>query len=253
MQTLSDESRRFLEDLTLYLLASGKNEQATQDIVTELEDHLQEAEADGKSVAAITGDSPAAYIQSIASEMTTDYRESVWLLLQILAGVFSFLLFQDLLDGPLSYSLYFLIGFTVLISSLLIVLSRCLRYNATHNSSKRPILLFGLSTGVIFLLLMGLFLTDPQITSPTIHFSWLSSSIVGLSAFLLIGYSAYRAKTWVLPLGLLAYLLPQFFLRYQLDWSALSAVGVGYVCATVLMTALFFFETKSKKSLHTED
>ncbi|MCT4780710.1 MULTISPECIES: HAAS domain-containing protein [Exiguobacterium] len=251
MQTLSDESRRFLEDLKVYLLASGKNEKATQDIVTELENHLQEAESDGKSVAAITGDSPAAYIQSIATEMTTDYHESFWLLFQILAGVFSFLLFQDLLDGPLSYSLYFLVGFILLISSLLIVLSRCLRYSATHAPSKRPFLLFGLSTGVIFLLLMGLFLTDSQITSPTIHFSWLTSSIIGLIAFLLIGYSAYRAKTWVLPLGLLAYLLPQVVIRYGFDGSPLIAVLVGYVCGAVLMTGLFFYETKSKKANQT--
>jgi len=251
MQTLSPASVRFLADLKLYLLASGKNEQATQDIVTELENHLQEAEADGKSVSAITGASPADYMKSIASEMTTDYRESFWLLFQILAGVFSFLLFQDLLDGPLSYSLYFLVGFILLISSLLIVLSRCLRYSATHHPSKRPFLLFGLSMGVIFLLLIGLFLTDSQVTSPTIHFSWLTSSTTGLIAFLLIGYSAYRAKTWVLPLGLLAYLVPQFFLRYQLDWSALSAVGVGYVCGTVLMTGLFFYESRSKKANQT--
>ncbi len=70
--TLSTESTRFLEDLKVYLLASGKNEQATNEIVLELEDHLIEAEADGKSVRSITGDSPAAYIQSISHEMAFD-------------------------------------------------------------------------------------------------------------------------------------------------------------------------------------
>jgi len=66
--TLSTESTRFLEDLKVYLLASGKNELATNEIVNELEDHLIEAEADGKSVRAITGNSPADYIQSISQK-----------------------------------------------------------------------------------------------------------------------------------------------------------------------------------------
>lgn len=252
MQTLSSASVRFLADLKLYLLASGKNEQATQDIVTELENHLQEAEADGKSTDAITGASPADYMKSIASEMTTDYRESFAILLQIFTGVFCYLLFQDLLDGPLAYSLYFLIGFIVLISLFLIALSQLFRYSATHADSKRRFVWFGLYGSLTFLLLIGLFFTDPLVPSPMIHFSWWSSWLIGLSVFLFTVYTAYRAKTWILPLGLLAYLLPQVVIRFGFDGSPLLAVLVGYLFATSTMTGLFFYETNFKKSQHME-
>lgn len=41
---LSPESRKFIEDLRLYLFSTGKSDQEIEDIVAELEDHLWEAE-----------------------------------------------------------------------------------------------------------------------------------------------------------------------------------------------------------------
>ncbi|MCK2157445.1 hypothetical protein [Exiguobacterium sp. 17-1] len=66
-------------------------------------------------------------------------------------------------------------------------------------------------------------------------------------------YTAYRAKTWILPIGLLAYLLPQVVIRYGFDGSPLLAVLVGYLFATITMTGLFFYETNFKKSETMED
>ena len=40
---LSKESRKFLGDLRVYLISSGKNEKETNEIIGELEDHLMEA------------------------------------------------------------------------------------------------------------------------------------------------------------------------------------------------------------------
>ena len=42
---LSDKSRKFIDDLRLYLFSSGKNDQEIKEITEELEDHLHEAES----------------------------------------------------------------------------------------------------------------------------------------------------------------------------------------------------------------
>ena len=71
---LSDKSRKFVDDLRLYLFSSGKNDQEIREIAEELEDHLHEAERNGKSIEQIVGASPKEYMVSISSEMNIDYR-----------------------------------------------------------------------------------------------------------------------------------------------------------------------------------
>ena len=72
---LSKEAETFVENLYLYLLTTGKKEKEIKEIVEELTDHLQEAEANGKNISEITGDSPKAYMESLAKEMQTDLIE----------------------------------------------------------------------------------------------------------------------------------------------------------------------------------
>ena len=42
---LSDKSRKFIDDLRLYLFSSGKNDQEIREIAEELEDHLMKQNA----------------------------------------------------------------------------------------------------------------------------------------------------------------------------------------------------------------
>lgn len=66
---LSQESNRFIEDLRVYLYSSGKKESEIHEIIEELEVHLFEAEANGKSIKQVVGNSPKLYMQSISKEM----------------------------------------------------------------------------------------------------------------------------------------------------------------------------------------
>ena len=72
---LSEKSEQFLLELRMYLISKGKNDQQIQDIIEELEDHLLQAEADGKGVEQIVGNSPKAYMKSIGETMQTDFRQ----------------------------------------------------------------------------------------------------------------------------------------------------------------------------------
>ncbi len=72
---LSQKSEQFLIELRMYLISKGKNDNEINEITSELEDHLLLAEADGKSVEYIVGNSPKQYMKSLGESMKTDFRQ----------------------------------------------------------------------------------------------------------------------------------------------------------------------------------
>ncbi|MBM7097654.1 hypothetical protein JSY36_18115 [Bacillus sp. H-16] len=87
MDVLSQESKRFLENVKLYLTMNGKKENEVEEIVEELEDHLLEAERNRKDVSHITGLSPKEYMKELAGEMSFDRKGMLKLVSFFLAGV----------------------------------------------------------------------------------------------------------------------------------------------------------------------
>ena len=72
MKVLSKKSNQFMMELKMYLMSKGKNDKEVDEILVEIEDHLIQAEAEGKNIRDITGDSPRAYMKSIGQEMGFD-------------------------------------------------------------------------------------------------------------------------------------------------------------------------------------
>ncbi|MDY7220900.1 DUF1129 family protein [Halalkalibacterium halodurans] len=67
---LTEENLKVYEDLLLYIrLAHSKSEQETEELLTELLDHLLEAQAKGKSAKAVFGDNPKQYADEIIGEI----------------------------------------------------------------------------------------------------------------------------------------------------------------------------------------
>jgi uncharacterized membrane-anchored protein len=89
---LSKKSEQFLIELRMHLISKGKNDNEINEITEELEDHLLQAEAEGKDVSSIVGESPKEYMKSIGESMKTDYRQLLGLVplfLLLLAAYFS--------------------------------------------------------------------------------------------------------------------------------------------------------------------
>jgi hypothetical protein len=89
---LSKEAEQFLLELRLYLASKGKNDDEINEITEELEVHLLEAEAAGKDMKHIIGESPKQYMKSIGASMKTDYRQIarlVPMMILLLAAYFS--------------------------------------------------------------------------------------------------------------------------------------------------------------------
>jgi len=246
--TLSTESTRFLEDLKVYLLASGKNEQATNEIVLELEDHLIEAEADGKSVRSITGDSPAAYIQSISHEMAFDSKQAFWTIMQVYLGASSFLYLQNLLNGTTTYSILLVGGFLLISAVYLTTLALLFRKDALRDTARPRLLRYGIHGSVHLLLIFGLLIVNGLIDSPKIT---LSPSVGWLIGALLIAWilvTAWKTKTWILPIAVFVFFVPQLLLLFVFNLSEITAVLVSYVLTSITIAVTFIRSSKNSKA-----
>ncbi|MFL0200382.1 hypothetical protein ACHFI2_07160 [Exiguobacterium acetylicum] len=246
--TLSTESTRFLEDLKVYLLASGKNEQATNEIVTELEDHLIEAEADGKSVRAITGDSPAAYIQSISHEMAFDSKQAFWTIMQVYLGASSFLYLQNLLNGTTTYSILLVGGFLLISAVYLTTLALLFRKDALRDTARPRLLRYGIHGSVHVLLIVGLLIVNGLIDSPKITLSLSVGWMIGALLIAWILITAWKTKTWILPIAVFVFFVPQLLLLFVFNLSEITAVLMSYVLTSITIAVTFIRSTKNSQT-----
>lgn len=245
--TLSTESTRFLEDLKVYLLASGKNEQATNEIVLELEDHLIEAEADGKSVRAITGESPAAYIQSISKEMAFDPKEAFWLVLQVFLGASSFLYLQNLLNGTTTFSILLVGGFLLISIVYLTTLALLFRQDTLRDGARPRIMRYGIHGSIHFLLIIGLLVFNGLVDSPKITLSPIVGWLIGTLLIAWILVTAWKTKTWILPIAVFVFFVPQLFLLSLFDLSEITAVLVSYILTSIMIAVIFLRASKQNQ------
>ncbi|WP_051239761.1 HAAS domain-containing protein [Pontibacillus halophilus] len=134
--TLSKESQDFIENLRLYLISSGKNEQDAEEIIEELHDHLHEAEQHGRSVDHIIGQSPKSYMKEIAGEMSLDHKQLAKWFIVIAIGAFSIMLISDAVKGDMSYSILSLVGYPTIMILFLLLTATLFRYLASHKPRK---------------------------------------------------------------------------------------------------------------------
>jgi len=210
---LSEKSRKFLEDLRVYLFSSGKKESEIDDIVEELEVHLIEAEEKGKPVEKIIGRSPKEYMEQLSDEIPADYKTWFQYIVIILFGGFSFTIGYDLMEGTLSYSLLELIGHVVIGVIFIAGVLAAFKYIAGNQLSKWKELtvLFALvltPTGMY----VGLIYLNRAVETPVIHFGITGTIITAIVTAVFIVAVSWWAKAWVLPIILTLLILPESLL-----------------------------------------
>ncbi|MGX1191867.1 HAAS domain-containing protein [Metabacillus sp. SLBN-84] len=248
MAQLSMKSNRFLDDLRIYLFSSGKKEEEIKAIVEELRDHLVEAESDGKSIEAIVGRSPKEYMEQLNAEMSFDLAAWTKLIPLIAAGGLSYLGAGDLMEGPLQYSLWFIIG--SLLSTLLFLGSVfwTFRFTASRQVSRmKEMLIFLLPITLSMLFIGGTMLGDAFIETPVIHLGNTGSAIVGvLLGVFLTGFSIW-AKTLVLPVVLAALYIPAYLLSFT-ELPEMDQQIYGMIIGSILIGGFIIVEfTRLKK------
>lgn len=101
---LSKKAEQFLVELRLYLISKGKNDQEMNEILEELEVHLMEAEAEGKDVTHIIGESPKQYMKNIGEAISTDYLQNTGLILMMLFLIAAYFSIGPAIEGVFSLS-----------------------------------------------------------------------------------------------------------------------------------------------------
>lgn len=211
---VSKESQQFLDNLRVYLLSSGKNEQEINEIVEELKDHLHEAEKHGKDVEDIIGQSPKEYMNQVADEMPFDLTGVLKYIPIIFLGAFSFILIDDAIRGTMEYSLLELIGYPlILFINLFIMFRIAFRYLATSSLSETKQWLFLSLVGMIpASLFIVIYYVDRFFETPSIEFGTVGVIIaVAVSISVFIGVALW-SKSWVTIIIPLLWFLPRVFI-----------------------------------------
>lgn len=244
---LSDQSKKFIDDLRLYLFSSGKNDQEINEIAEELEVHLIEAEMHGKSLEQIVGASPKEYMMNISNEMKADYKVWAKYIPLIVMGTMSFLILGDLLQGPLSYSLLQIIG-TILFSMMFIGgVFMTFRYVASNRVSRvKEFLIMLLPVLISMIFFVGLLAVDSFYKTPTIDFNWLGSIVIGFIVFSFVVLFSIWSKTAVMLVILIALHLPTFILSFTSFGEEVRLI-IGMAITYLLIGIYLFFEFKKLK------
>ncbi|WP_442853246.1 HAAS domain-containing protein [Bacillus sp. EB01] len=244
---LSEKSRKFIDDLRLYLFSSGKNDQEIKEIAEELEDHLYEAEVNGKSIDRIIGRSPKEYMMSISSEMKTDYKAWAKYVPPVIIGAMSYFVFGDLLQGTLNYSLLKIAGTVVYCILFLVSVLFAFRFMARNQVSKlKEFLILLLPTFIGTFFFGGIIIADSLYPTPIIHFGTLGSIITGVLFLGFVVIFSIRAKTTILPVVLIALHLPTLLLSHT-SFSEITQLIVGWIITYLLIIVYLFFMLKKEK------
>jgi hypothetical protein len=246
---LSSKSKRFLEDLRVYLFSSGKKSEEIDEIIEELESHLVEAEQDGKPIEKIIGKSPKEYMEIVADEMAIDFGTWFKYIIIIIFGAFSFTIFKDVLAGTLSYSLLEIVGHLAITLIYTLLIFSVFKYISSNNVSNSIQLIILSLIGVVPLgLFIGMHFLNDSIDTPVIQFGQTGSLVIAaITLFIVIAISIW-AKTGILIaivvfLTLPEYLLSKTTLNLETQLILNSVISFGGIGIYLFLSSIF---TKNK-------
>lgn len=251
---VSKESRDFLDRLSVYLFASGKNEKEIREITGELEDHLHEAEKKGKSVQDITGLTAKQYMDQIAREMPFDKVGVFRYALVLIFGAIAFYVMGDAIKGTMNYSWYSIIGLPAMTLLYGVMAARLFKYTAGKIlSKKKEFMLCIIIAGVPLVGMGGIVFLDLFIGDTAVSFGT-TGRVVGfvLCALILIGVSIW-SKTLIMIFLPIVVFVPQYFIE-RTSWSdetQLMMIGMIYPIGFMISLGVSLLQIWQKERKHT--
>ncbi|WP_112180556.1 MULTISPECIES: hypothetical protein [Paraliobacillus] len=226
---VSKSSRDFLDDLRLYLFSSGKKENEIDEIVGELEDHLHEAETNGKNVEDIIGKTPSAYMKQIAKEMPFDLKGWLKYLPILVVAIYAYDILGYAFEGDVEYSLLRLVGNFLVMVLFIVLIAITFKYVASTKSKIKEYGAFAFLGFFPLSLFIGLIYLDRFIETPAIQFGITAKIVmIAVSVLVLVGVSIW-SKTWISIIIPIIMYLPDYLLSKsslsddaQLLWGAWS-------------------------------
>lgn len=249
---LTKESEEFIANLRMYLLTSGKNDEEINAIADELRSHLEDAESRGKKTRSVTGDSPEAYMESIRSEMATDFFGLAKLMPMFILLMLAYFLTGPAIRGELSFSILTLITYPLVAFLGIGAYVFFFRKMSVRKwSAKREIAVFmGIQFTVVLLfaamMFLDIFLFEPFYI-PSRDMAW-AIAAAGITVFIV---SALWNKTWitvVLPLFLFG---PDFVMQFiEVGQARQLIISTSVLYAGLALIIAFLFIQNKKQNPH---
>ncbi|MCR8969604.1 DUF1129 family protein [Facklamia sp. 7083-14-GEN3] len=247
---LSKESKEFLENLNVYLISKGKETNEIEEIVNELEDHLMQAEAQGKPIEHIIGASPKEYMESIANEMSVDYRSAFKYILSIIFASYSFVILPNLMRGEFSFSILEIMGHLIIAGAFLVAILAAFRHIVPAKlSDKIKYLVFAGISFVTIAAYVVLYYVDRIAQTPVITLGPAVSIIIGSIMVLLLILFSIWSKTAVLLVTLLLITLPEYLLNLSpLPYELKQILTLIIMIGGFALYAWYVFKKEEKKT-----
>jgi len=250
---LSSESNRFIEKLRLYLFSQGIEQADIEEVADNLAQQLYEMEQNKEPIEQITNQSPQEYVDKLKKEVDEKKNPSVsWLIPYILIGAIVFMLFGDVLRGVLygeivAYSLFRILS-TVVIGVLFIIGSvfavKYISKNKLSESKKYGIL--AIPAVISMLLFIAAYFMDGYVETSLVTIQFLGNLIIlGVVTVIAILLSVW-AKTWILPVILIAWNFPPLILENTplgVDMQAFLSI----ILTVLIVGAYIYLEFQEEK------
>ncbi|WP_409291398.1 HAAS domain-containing protein [Peribacillus sp. SCS-37] len=237
---LSKKSMEFLDNLQVYLLSSGKNEAETDELLLEVENHLYQAEKNGKCVEHITGSSPKVYLEQSSTDKAYDYLTYLKYIPIIILGAASFMFIGNALNGGIAYSVVKMIGYPLIF--ILFMLLTAFSFNSLSSRSldKYKEWILFVSLGLVpILLFLGVTLLDRIMATPVVEFGSGGNIAAIVISIIMIVWLSIWSKTWISIVMLVLLLLPETLIsRIDLNESKKILMTTGVVIVGV---GIYFF------------
>ncbi|WP_077618408.1 HAAS domain-containing protein [Bacillus sinesaloumensis] len=249
---LSTKSNTFIDNLRMYLMMSGKNEQEISELTEELKDHLIEAEKSGKSIDDIIDQTPEQYMASLKQEMKTDYKRLTKFLPIYFLGIFAYFLLGPAVRGEFQLNIIQVIGLPIFAVIGLLIYTYFLQQAGRKQFSMKKFFLGGVvSSSIVTLIAILILVVSNLVVEPFFIDNVITDMIVIAICCSIFVVAAIWSKSW-LSLWLPAILIiPDVFSRFT-NWDIEKILIIQIASFVLMFVALLvniWIIEKGKKKL----
>ena len=245
---LSKQADQFIIELRMYLMSKGKNEKEMNEVIDELSDHILQAEAEGKSIKDITGESPRAYMKSIGQEMGFDVRQFISLAPLTALLILAYFCFTPAILGDFSLSKIGIWGAIIgTVISVILYGFLLVRVLPKVFYSKWFYIIVGIAYTLLtgFFVLVFLFDKNPFFVATPLQNNLI---LIGCIAVFII-FSLY-AKSWIsiiIPLFMSLGPLTARFISKEINEDPFYITLTVIFCILITIVILYFLFRKRKQ------
>ncbi|MEH7224464.1 hypothetical protein V7112_11715 [Bacillus sp. JJ1566] len=248
---LSAKSEAFIDNLRMYLIMSGKNDQEINELIEELSDHLLEVEKSGRSINDIIDQTPEQYMASLKQEMKTDFKQLVRFLPVYFLGVITYFLIGPAIRGEFELNIIQVIGIPILAVLGLAIYVYFLQNAGRKQFSKKKFFIGGMiasalvtTLAILIIVVSGIFVKPFFIGDTTAEVI-----VILICSVFFIG-TALLSKAWFLIWIPVFLIIPDLFTRFT-SWSIETILMINMasfvLMFVVILLNIWIVEKKKKK------